>query len=213
LINRDMRNYSKQLAVLVATAGIAAACYGLFGNHGERLAPDPVVTNKNSVGRSDPEVSANPDNFNHQNNMMKLTSPLFSHNGYFPIVSTCDGSETNPPLEISGVPEGAGSLALILRDPDAPSGVFYHWVVWNIDPKTKTIAANSVPEGAIQGVTTDRQNFYIGPCPPSGTHRYYFDLYALDIKLNLPEATTAPELRAAMKGHIIATADLMAQYR
>jgi len=144
---------------------------------------------------------------------MYLSSKLFGHNGNFPIDCTCDGKETTPPLEIYGVPKGAKSLALILRDPDAPSGQFYHWVVWNIDPHTKEIPAGSVPNGAIQGLTTTKNNFYIGPCPPSGTHRYFFDLYALDKILTLPEKTTAPQLKAAMEGHILEQAELMARYR
>ena len=148
-----------------------------------------------------------------QNNMMRITSPLFQHNGNMPIEATCDGKEINPPLAIAGVPKEAKTLALILRDPDAPSGTFYHWVLWNIDPKTTVIDKNSVPRGAVQGLASTNNNFYIGPCPPSGTHRYFFDLYALDVKLDLPKATTGPQLRAAMEGHILETAELMAKYR
>ncbi len=148
-----------------------------------------------------------------QESGMQIGSPLFNHNGIFPNDYTCDGEGMSPPLVFADVPEEARSLALILRDPDAPAGTYYHWVVWNIDPKTKTIDADSVPAGATQGATTDKHNFYIGPCPPSGTHRYYFDLYALDVKLNLPEATTGPQLKAAMEGHILERAELMARYR
>jgi len=144
---------------------------------------------------------------------LQLSSPLFENNGNFPVDCTCDGKEINPPLQIRGVPENVKSLALILRDPDAPSGTFYHWLVWNIDPNTKLIAADSIPEGAIQGLNSAHQNIYFGPCPPSGTHRYYFDLYALDIKLALPETTTASELIKAMQGHILAQTELMARYR
>jgi len=148
-----------------------------------------------------------------QDSGLQLTSPLFGHNGVFPADCTYDGKEMNPPLEIAQVPDNAKSLALILSDPDAPSGTYYHWVVWNIDPDTQLIAADSVPKDAVQGLNSGRQNLYFGPCPPSGTHRYYFDLYALDVKLNLPEATTGPQLKAAMEGHIIDQTQLMARYR
>jgi len=190
---------------------ICAAAYLVF-HRGGKVSVEPVPA------RGETNID-NQNDMNHirendiQSSGMQILSPLFGHNGNFPANNTCDGKEINPPLVIAGVSKEAKSLALILRDPDAPSGQFYHWVVWNIDPKTEAIPADSVPEGAIQGVTSSRHNFYIGPCPPSGTHRYYFDLYALDAKLNLPEATTAPQLKAAMEGHIIEQAELMARYR
>jgi len=164
------------------------------------------------VPAKDPSAGGEAD-ISNQKNMMRITSNLFRNNGYFPIDCTCDGKEFTPPLEFHDVPDGAKSLALILRDPDAPSGQFYHWVVWNIDPGTKTLDADSVPKGATQGLTSDMTNFYIGPCPPSGTHNYYFDLYALDTVLTLPEATNAPQLKAAMQGHILEQAELTAKYR
>jgi len=144
---------------------------------------------------------------------MQLTSPLFSHNGTFPIIHTCDGGDTNPPLDINGVPDKAMSLALVLHDPDAPGGTFVHWVVWNIDPKTKRIEDDSVPEGAVQGSTTNKKNTYFGPCPPSGSHRYIFTLYALDAKIYLNSGATAEQLYAAMNGHILEKTGLMAKYR
>ncbi len=144
---------------------------------------------------------------------MELTSPLFTHNDGFPERSTCDGSDVNPPLEIAGVPRQAESLALILRDPDAVEGIFIHWIMWNIDPKTNRIELDSVPAGAVLGKTTDGGIRYIGPCPPSGTHRYIFTLYALDTKIYLNEGDTAEQLNAAMKGHILEQTDLLAKYR
>ncbi len=150
-----------------------------------------------------------------KNNMdgMKLTSPLFLNNGNFPAAFTCDGRETNPPLDIVDVPKEAKSLALVLRDPDAPAGTFIHWIMWNIDPATKQIRQDSVPQGALQGMATSGKNGYVGPCPPGGTHRYVFTLYALDALLDLPASTTAGQLDAAMAGHILAQTDLHARYR
>jgi Raf kinase inhibitor-like YbhB/YbcL family protein len=145
--------------------------------------------------------------------MMKLTSPLFFNNGEFPEIFTCDGSGVNPPLDIAGVPKKTESLALVLRDPDSVEGIFIHWVLWNIDPKTHSIEIDSFPDGAVAGKTTNNKTHYFGPCPPRGTHRYYFTLYALDAKIYLNEGATVDHLNAAMAGHIIAQTDLMAKYR
>jgi len=145
--------------------------------------------------------------------MMKLTSSLFTHNDGFPERSTCDGKDVNPPLDIAGVLHKAESLALILRDPDAVEGIFIHWIMWNIDPETRHIKDDSVPDGAVLGKTTNGKTHYVGPCPPSGTHRYIFTLYALDTKIYLNEGDTVEQLNAAMEGHILAQTDLMAKYR
>jgi Raf kinase inhibitor-like YbhB/YbcL family protein len=144
---------------------------------------------------------------------MKITSPLFVNEGGYPSQFTCDGGDRNPPLDIGEVPKKSKSLALILRDPDAVEGIFIHWVVWNIDPKTDRIEIDSVPKGAAAGMTTNGKNHYVGPCPPNGTHRYIFTLYALDTRLNLPATATAEDLNAAMNGHIADEAELTAVYR
>lgn len=144
---------------------------------------------------------------------MKLTSPLFANNDGFPEMCTCDGKGINPPLDFSLVPAKAKSLALVLRDPDAPGGVFIHWIMWNIDPKTEHIKTGYAPEGAAFGKTTDGKIKYVGPCPPSGTHRYVFTLYALDTKLYLNEGDTIEQLNAAMAGHVIAQSKLMGKFR
>jgi Raf kinase inhibitor-like YbhB/YbcL family protein len=145
--------------------------------------------------------------------MMKLTSPLFLNNNGFPEKYTCDGEEVNPPLDIEGVPEGTVSLALVLRDPDAVEGMFIHWILWNFGPKTTEIKAGYLPDGAMLGKTTDGKIGYVGPCPPSGSHRYTFTLYALDTELYINEGVSIGRLEAAMEGHILEQADLMAKYR
>jgi len=144
---------------------------------------------------------------------MQITSPAFQNNGKIPSRYTCDGKNISPPLIISGVPENAQSLALISDDPDAPVGLWVHWIMWNIDPKTTEIKENSVPEGAVQGVTSFGDAKYGGPCPPSGTHRYFFKLYALDTKLDLPKTADKNALEAAMKNHILAKAEIIGLYR
>ena len=144
---------------------------------------------------------------------MTITSPAFKNGDLIPSKFTCDGTDVNPALAISNVPPEAKSLALIMDDPDAPGGMWVHWVVWNIDPKTRDIGENSVPGGAKQGANDFRKTPYGGPCPPSGTHRYFFKLYALDALLDLGSGTAKGALEKAMKGHVLAQAELMGKYR
>ena len=109
---------------------------------------------------------------------------------------------------IGNIPAPAKSLALVLEDPDAPSGIFVHWVMWNIPPGTREISENSSPRGVQQGLNDFRKHGYIGPCPPSGTHRYFFKIYALDTLLRLQSGAAKKDLEKAMKGHIIDQASL-----
>lgn len=143
---------------------------------------------------------------------MTISTPAFKNGGFIPPKHTCDGENINPCLEISGVPAEAQSLALIMDDPDSPSGTWLHWSVWNIDPKTAEIAENSVPAGTLEGTTGFGQTGYGGPCPHSGAHRYFFRLYALDSKLDLPAGAQRAELEKAMAGHVMAEAGLMGLY-
>ena len=142
----------------------------------------------------------------------KLTSPAFHHGSQIPSKYTCDGENINPHLVIHGAPEGTRSLALLMEDPDAPSGLWVHWVVWDIPPETKEIREHMVPFGSWEGGNSWGEKGYGGPCPPPGTHRYFFRLYALDNRLKLPDESTKEELETAMAGHILATAELMGTY-
>jgi Raf kinase inhibitor-like YbhB/YbcL family protein len=142
---------------------------------------------------------------------MKITSPTFQEGGNIPSKFTCDGGETSPPLQIAEIPSGAKSLALVVDDPDAPGGLFTHWIVWNISPQTNTIAEGSAPKG-VHGTNDFGKSGYGGPCPPSGTHRYYFKIFALDRELDLPPGTKRSQLDAAMKGHVVAQGELMGRY-
>ncbi|MEM4240241.1 MAG: YbhB/YbcL family Raf kinase inhibitor-like protein [Candidatus Woesearchaeota archaeon] len=141
---------------------------------------------------------------------MKLSSPAFADKQMIPSDYTCDGADRIPPLEIADVPANAKSLALVCDDPDAPMGTWDHWVVWNIPPTTKRIDAE--PEG-VPGKNSWGRTGYGGPCPPSGTHRYFFKIYALDTMLDLPAGSNKAALLGAMKGHIIAEASLMGTYQ
>jgi Raf kinase inhibitor-like YbhB/YbcL family protein len=144
---------------------------------------------------------------------LTITSSAFKTGEFIPSKFTCDGTDVNPALAISNVPPEAKSLALIMDDPDAPGGMWVHWVVWNIDPKTRQISENSVPRGAKQGINDFRKNPYGGPCPPSGTHRYFFKLYALDTLMGLGPDATKTALEKSMKGHIIAQGEMMGRYK
>lgn len=143
---------------------------------------------------------------------MKLTSSEFEHNKPIPSKYSCDGNDVNPPLQISEVPEEAESLALIMDDPDAPAGTWDHWLLWNIDPKTTEISADSVPTSAVQGQNSWGRSDYGGPCPPTGAHRYVFKLYALDTTLKLGSHANKAELQTAMKDHILDQAELIGMY-
>ncbi|HYA27026.1 MAG TPA: YbhB/YbcL family Raf kinase inhibitor-like protein [Thermodesulfovibrionales bacterium] len=143
---------------------------------------------------------------------MKISSTAFGHNKPIPKKYTCDGSDVNPPLKFEEIPANARSLALIVDDPDAPMGTWVHWVVWNIDPKTTEIKENSVPKGSMQGMNDFRKHDYGGPCPPSGTHRYFFKLYALDMTLNIGTSAGKTALESSMKGHILAEEQLIGLY-
>lgn len=147
-----------------------------------------------------------------QNNtkIMKVSSPAFGHNKTLPAKYTCDGDGVSPPLAIDDVPKDVKSLVLILDDPDAPSGNFVHWTLWNIDPDTTEIDENSAP--GVEGLTSTNKSGYFPPCPPSGTHRYTFKLYALDTLLDLSTRTDAGQLEKAMEGHVIGHAELIGLY-
>lgn len=141
---------------------------------------------------------------------LQISSPAFEVNQSIPSNYTCEGKDINPPLEISGIPEKARSLALIVDDPDAPVKTWVHWLVWNI-PITHHIKENSVP--GEQGMNDFKRTAWGGPCPPTGTHRYFFKVYALDTLLKLSSRTTKKELEQAMGEHILAFGELVGVYK
>ncbi len=143
---------------------------------------------------------------------LKISSPVFDNNGMIPKKYTCDGEDINPPLLIDGVPEGTKSLALIVDDPDAPMGTWVHWVVWNINADTREIGEGE-KTGGVEGMNDFRKHSYGGPCPPSGTHRYFFKVYALDSELNIPDNSDKDAVEEAMSGHILDKAELVGLYR
>ncbi|MBN1330253.1 MAG: YbhB/YbcL family Raf kinase inhibitor-like protein [Candidatus Heimdallarchaeota archaeon] len=145
---------------------------------------------------------------------LELTSPAFKHNTLMPSKYTCQGEEINPPLKINGVPKGTKSLALIMEDPDVPipKVVVTHWIICHLDPKVKAIEEGSKLEDAIIGKNLMRKNKYLGPCPPWGTHRYIFTLFALDEKLPFTTRSAKKDLLKKIKGHIIEQTELIGLY-
>lgn len=139
---------------------------------------------------------------------IKLRSTAFGQMGAIPDKYTCVSINVNPPLEIIGIPDGTESLALIVDDPDAPGGVFDHWVVYNISPYTNFIEECSCPDGAIEGFNGMGKIGYTGPCPPSGKHRYFFKIYAIDKKIE-EKSLTKKELIEKIEDHVIDHAELV----
>jgi Raf kinase inhibitor-like YbhB/YbcL family protein len=148
---------------------------------------------------------------------LHISSSAFAHHGEIPIQYTADGGNLAPPLAIDGIPQGAKSLALVVDDPDAPRAKpFTHWVVYDIPPTAREIgehtAAESLPLGAAEGINDYGGRGYRGPRPPSGRHRYFFKLYALDTLLNAHEPLTKEALEARIDGHVLAHAELVGTY-
>ena len=143
---------------------------------------------------------------------MKITSSEFISNQTMPAKYTCDGENINPPLNFSDIPANTQSLVLIVDDPDAPAGDWVHWLVWNILPETNSILAGTAPANSTEGTTSFGQPGYGGPCPPSGTHRYFFKLFALDTVLDLKSSANKSQLKQAMQNHILDQTELIGLY-
>jgi len=139
-----------------------------------------------------------------------VKSPAFEKGKLIPSKYTCDGANVSPPLTIEGIPEKAVGLAVMMEDPDAPTGMYVHWVVWNI-PTTGRIEEKTIL--GTHGLNTSKERGYHGPCPPMGTHRYLLRVYALDTKLNLNPLSDKEDLENAMQSHVVAQGELMGLYR
>lgn len=149
---------------------------------------------------------------------IKLTSTAFQEGGMIPAKYTCDGTNISPPLEWSGAPQTAESLALICDDPDAPGKTWVHWVLFDLPANRTSLPENVPPQetvagGGKQGTNDFKKIGYGGPCPPTGTHRYFFKIYALGTALNLDTKTTKDQLLQAIKDHVLAQGELMGRYK
>ncbi|MBC7946309.1 MAG: YbhB/YbcL family Raf kinase inhibitor-like protein [Chitinophagaceae bacterium] len=139
-----------------------------------------------------------------------IHSPVFGHNGHIPFQYTCEGENYNPPIEVEDMPPGTKTLAVIMEDPDAPKGTFDHWIVWNLPPNEAIFERSNQ---GMNGTNSFGNTGYGGPCPPSGTHRYYFRIFALDTELTLPAGAGKQDLKDAMDGHILAKGEIMGRYK
>ncbi len=148
---------------------------------------------------------------------MEIKSSAFKQGEFIPPKYTCDGADVSPPLEWNNAPAGTKSFALICDDPDAPRGSWVHWVIYNIPTGTSMLPENISKDkqpstGGMQGTTDFKKIGYGGPCPPGGTHRYFFKLYALDCAINLSPGATKQQLLDSIKGHVLAESQLMGKY-
>lgn len=148
----------------------------------------------------------------------QIESDVFEAGGPIPGKFSCDGQDVSPPLSWNGLPQGTESLALVMEDPDAPAGNWVHWVIYNIPASLSGLpegvpAERELANGSLSGLNSWGRNGYGGPCPPRGTHRYFFRLYALDAPLELAGGATRERLSEAMQGHILGQAEIMGTYR
>lgn len=190
---------------------LLAVISGCAAEEKERAAPTPSPTlTPTAIETNTKEVTTM------QN--ISISSGAFQAGGAIPPEYTCDGSNVSPALSWRGIPSNAESIALIMDDPDAPGGTFVHWVLFNIPPGTTELPEGvprnrTLDDGSSQGITDFGRIGYGGPCPPGGTHRYYFRLYALDTMLNLQPGASRKQLDDAMRGHILAQGELMGNYK
>jgi len=187
----------------IAWAVVAAGALLTVGHAGEQ--PAKAINSSQAETKGDTSMA------------ITITSSAFKEGGMIPSKHTCDSVDVSPPLSWSGVPHMAKSLALICDDPDAPSRTWVHWVLYNIPPDTNSLTEgvppdSTLPNGAMHGFSDFKRLGYGGPCPPSGTHRYYFKLYALDTMLKLEGRVTKQVLLDAMTGHVVAEGALMGRY-
>lgn len=148
----------------------------------------------------------------------EISSPAFAKGGAIPSDFSCDGRDVSPALSWTEPPAGTQSFALIMDDPDAPMGTWVHWIIFNIPASTRNLTEDmptdpQLSDGSLQGKTSAGSSGYHGPCPPSGTHRYFFKLYALDNTLSLSADANKKELLKAMDGHILTNAELMGTFK
>jgi Raf kinase inhibitor-like YbhB/YbcL family protein len=179
-------------------------------DHAVQLVPGTAL----STSRAVETVIGDKNEQTLERNGMKITSSAFQHHQKIPRKYTCDGQNINPPLVFVDVPQAARSLVLIVDDPDAPRGTWVHWLVYNIPFAVREVQERSVPRDGIEGLTSSGKPGYAGPCPPSGTHRYCFKLYALDAILGFdrPQRVDTKRIEERMKDHILEQTELIGLY-
>lgn len=205
--------------ILVVALAIALVLVALAGCAGRKDAqdtgpPTSADATAEDSGAEKPVTSEKGE----ETMAFNLTSSAFAPGDSIPKQYSCDGDDTSPPLTWGDPPANTQAFALIMDDPDAPVGTWVHWVLYDLPPQTRSLDAGvpptaELPDGARHGKNSWKRFGYGGPCPPGGTHRYFFKLYALDAPLGLPAGATKKEVTQAMQGHILAQAELMGTYR
>lgn len=213
-VHATIQTMTKSVSFLISVALALGACArGAAPNADSTVAKDSGVAAGNVAGAAQQPAGSNSMSF-------KLTSSAFAEGGSIPTKYTCEGQDTSPPLTWSGAPSGTRSFAIIVDDPDAPDPAhpkmtYVHWVAYNIPATVTELAEGAgkggMPAGSSEGVNDWKKAEFGGPCPPIGTHRYYFKLSALDTTLDLSKPTKH-DLEDAMKGHVLGTAQLMGKY-
>lgn len=201
---------AKKIYWLLAASVLICSCQG-EKQSGFKIPPE---------GKKEAVIETNPleaDSQRQKTTELEIKSAAFDNGSMIPQKYTCDGKNVSFPLEWTGVPEGAKSLAIILDDPDAPMGTWVHWVLFNLPASVRELPENIPPEktlsnGSKHGTNDFRKIGYGGPCPPGGTHRYYVKLYALDTMLDLEPGIRKARLLKVMKGHILDEGQLMGKY-
>lgn len=210
-----------QWMVLIVSAAVvtlaAAACGDDDGNGDGTPAASATAAAPTTAASPSPAASPTPATATPDASAFRLTSEMFADGETLPVDFTCDGANVSPPLAWENVPDGTQSFALIMDDPDAPSGDFVHWVLYDIPADLRALpeavpAGETVPGIGTQGVNGANQPGFIGACPPSGEHRYQYKLYALDTVLGLPPRATKADLLGAMEGHILAQTQITGLY-
>lgn len=191
---------SKSLMLVTVVALVGAACSSTPSDEPASESAATTATTTTTLAAS--TTTTEP--------AMEITSPSFEEGAAIPEVFSCDGDDISPELRITNVPDSAVTLALIMDDPDAPGGTWVHWVAFDFPPTD--VIAEGIPLLGIGGNNSWGRTGYGGPCPPGGTHRYFFKLFALDEALELPEGSTVDEVLNAMEGHIVGQAELMGTY-
>jgi len=175
-----------------------------------------LISGCESSKKAEPETKAIEKN-GEVKMVFTITSTAFEHEGMIPVKYTCDGADISPPFSWKNAPAGTKSFALICDDPDAPMGTWVHWVLFNLPENTNQLQENiptdeKLGNGALQGINSWPRIGYGGPCPPSGTHRYFFKFYALDTMLEVSGEVSKDRLLQAMQGHILAQTEIMGKY-
>ncbi len=197
----------RHLTLAVVAVLIAAACSSTPADDASATTTTATVATTTTVTISTTAASTTTTS---EGATLQITSPSFEAGAEIPSEFSCDGDNISPELNIANLPDNTVTLALIMDDPDAPGGTWVHWVAFDFPPTD--VIPESIPLLGIGGSNSWDMTGYGGPCPPSGTHRYFFKLFALDGALELSEGSSTEEVLDAMEGHIVDQAELMGTY-